>query len=291
MDNRKGSGIFLGIVSIATLIVAVIGATFAYFSASTESNEGAIGLQAYEYKLTLSVVPVFPEGASALIPLNPTTKIKTDKNEFIKLDETGQLVATTDESEGMNNLQYAINAAKKRCIDDYGMQVCALYQVIINNESPNEVILRGEIETTSNIASTKPNRTPFKNLTYQEITGNHEDSTLKLVEGALPVTLAEEVGASVKIGNINVPGGKVNGAGDFEPGIGTAYILVYLNDNGDQTGEMGASMTGKLKYASQDGLGTTLTGMFKVSITDPDPTPDPEIPSEDDPTDEPTGQE
>lgn len=280
MDSRKGSGIFLGIVSIATLIVAIIGATFAYFSASTESNEGAIGLQAYEYKLTLSVVPIYPEGASALIPLNPTTKIKTTEDEYIKLDESGTLVTTPLEEEGMNNLQYAINAARKRCIDDNGMQVCALYQVIINNESPNEVILKGQIETTSNVASTKPNRTPFKNLTYQEITGKHEENNLALVGD--PVTLAEEVGKSVQIGNIKVPGGTTNALGDFEPGVGTGYILVYLNDFGDQTGEMGASMTGKLKYASQDGLGTTLTGMFKVSITEPepDPEPDPDEPTE-----------
>ena len=282
MDSRKGSGIFLGIVSIATLIVAIIGATFAYFSASTESNEGAIGLQAYEYKLTLSVVPIYPEGASALIPLNPTTKIKTTDDEYIKLDETGTLVATPLEEEGMNNLQYAINAAKKRCIDDNGMQVCALYQVIINNESPNEVILRGQIETTSNVASTKPNRTPFKNLTYQEITGNHEENNLVLKGD--PVTLAEEVGTSVQIGNINVPGGTRNEAGDFEPGVGTGYILIYLNDFGDQTGEMGASMTGKLKYASQDGLGTTLTGIFKVSITEPEPEPGPDDPDPVEPT-------
>lgn len=275
MDNsRRGSGIFLGIVSIATLIVAIIGATFAYFSASTESNEGAIGLQAYEYKLTLSVIPIYPEGASALIPLNPTTKIKTNNDQYIKLDESGSIVETALESEGMNNLQYAINAAKKRCIDDNGMQVCALYQVIINNESPNEVILSGQIETTSNIASTKPNRTPFKNLTYQDLKGSHDDSTLELV--GEPVTLAEEVGTSVKIGNIKVPGGTTNAMGDFEPGVGSGYILVYLNDFGDQTGEMGASMTGKLKYASQDGLGTTLTGMFKVSITEPEPEPEPD---------------
>ena len=42
MENRNGRGIFLGVVSVATLIVAIIGATFAYFSASVSTNEGAI---------------------------------------------------------------------------------------------------------------------------------------------------------------------------------------------------------------------------------------------------------
>ena len=33
-NNRKGPGIFYAVVGVATLVVAIIGATFAYFSAS-----------------------------------------------------------------------------------------------------------------------------------------------------------------------------------------------------------------------------------------------------------------
>ncbi len=39
MENRNGQGIFLGVVSVATLIVAIIGATFAFFSAQVTANE------------------------------------------------------------------------------------------------------------------------------------------------------------------------------------------------------------------------------------------------------------
>lgn len=42
MENKNGRGIFLGVVSVATLIVAIIGATFAYFSASVNTGNGAI---------------------------------------------------------------------------------------------------------------------------------------------------------------------------------------------------------------------------------------------------------
>jgi len=248
MENKKGSGVFLGIVSIATLIVAIIGATFAYFSASTESNEGAIGLQAYEYKLSLSVSPVYPEGASALIPLNPTTVIENAPEP------------------NNTNLLYAINVANKRCIDDSGMQVCALYEVLIQNDATNEVVMTGQLETTSNIASTKPGRTPFANLTYQEITGEKDKFTLV----GSPVTLSATIGESVPIGDVRVSGGYTDPeTEEFVPGTGRAYILVYLNDNGNQTGEMGASFAGKLKYSSKDGAGTTLTGTFKVSAPDP----------------------
>ena len=38
MDDTKGQTIFLTIVGIATLLVAVVGATFAWFSIGTSSD-------------------------------------------------------------------------------------------------------------------------------------------------------------------------------------------------------------------------------------------------------------
>ena len=43
MENKNGQGIFYGVIGVATLIVAIIGATFAYFSASIEANGDDIG--------------------------------------------------------------------------------------------------------------------------------------------------------------------------------------------------------------------------------------------------------
>ena len=41
MDNNRGQSIFLSVVGIATLLVAIIGATFAYFSISVTGNDTA----------------------------------------------------------------------------------------------------------------------------------------------------------------------------------------------------------------------------------------------------------
>lgn len=262
MENRKGNGIFLGIVSIATLIVAIIGATFAYFSASTESETNAVNLTAYEFKLSLSVSPIYPEGASALIPLNPNTKIKTDKGTYIKYNETGELVSTTVEEEGINNLQYAINEAAKKCIDDQGLQVCALYQVTIENQAVNPMKLSGQIKTTSNNAGEGDGKTAFSNLTYHAVEGNHETG-LTLVGD--PVTISQDVEGVVDIAEITVEGATYGDDGELIPGKGYSYVLIYLNDNGDQSGEMGASFTGQLIYSSGTGTGNTLTGTFSVS--------------------------
>lgn len=248
MENRKGSGLFLGIVSLATLIVAIIGATFAYFSASTESNAGALNLQAYEYQLSLHVEKVYPTTGSAIVPLKPDTIIPNAS------------------APNNTNLLYALNVAENKCVDDSGMQVCVLYKVSIRNDATNEVIMSGKLETTTNVQSDKPGRTPFQNLMYQQITYDQETSTIGLV--GEPKPLAIESGGSIDIADIVVEGGETDEYGQFTPGYGYAYVLIYLNDSGEnQSGEMGATFGGTVKYISADGEATTLTGGFKVSGT------------------------
>lgn len=244
MENRKGNGIFLGIVSIATLIVAIIGATFAYFSATTESDPNAVNLTAYEFKLTLSVSPIYPEGASALIPLNPKTVI--------------QYAPTANNT----NLLYAINEAEKRCIDDQGLQVCALYQVTIENQAINELTLKGQLKTLTNNAAEGDGKTNFTNLTYQAVEGEHQTGLTLVGE---PKTIASEVEGVIDIQDIVVPGATTGEDGEIVTGKGYSYILIYLNDNGDQSSEMGASFTGQLIYGSGTGSGNNLTGTFSVS--------------------------
>lgn len=259
MENRKGNGIFLGIVSVATLIVAIIGATFAFFSATTNSDVGAVGLEAYEFKLSLSMNQIWPAaGASTkMIPLNPTTVIP-------------------NAPAGNNtNLLYAINVAEDRCIDSNGLQVCALYEVIIKNDAPNAITLTGQIRTETNTPR-DGQTTGFQNLTYQEVAGN-TTSGFTLVGD--PITLdhtpviPDEVPVEgqlptgyVEIGDIEITGATLAADGRVTTqGEGKAYILIYLNENGDQSSEMGASYTGTVIYASKEGTGNTLTGTFKVA--------------------------
>lgn len=45
MENKNGQGIFYGVIGVATLVVAIIGATFAYFSASVSAGNGENGIQ------------------------------------------------------------------------------------------------------------------------------------------------------------------------------------------------------------------------------------------------------
>lgn len=242
MENRRGNGIFLGVVSVATLVVAIIGATFAYFSASTSSDEDAVNLTAYEFNASLSVNRVYPEAATAIIPLNPTTEI------------------ANAEEPNNTNLLYALNVAEDRCIDDSGLQVCALYEVTITNNGTQPLTLGGQIRTVSNNKSTRDGATPFTNLTYQAVKG-----TLDALElDGNPTPMNQDVEGLTTISTVTVAGATTND-GTTTPGTATTYVLVYLNENGNQSAEMGASYTGQLIYTTTTGNGNQLTGTFTVS--------------------------
>ena len=253
MEDRRGNGIFLGVVSIATLIVAIIGATFAYFSASTQSANNAVSLQAYEFKLGLDmeqIYPEHPEAASGLIPLKAAATI------------------SGAEAPNNTNILYALNVARNRCVDDNGMQVCALYKVTIKNQGGNPMTLTGTLETTKNEKGSEESETatPFQNLTYQGVTGELNS----LILDGTSQKVKEAVGEKITISNIFVSGATINQTTGFveQEGVGEGYVLIYLNDNNsNQSGEMGAKYEGKLTYSSGDG-GNALTGTFRIGGTD-----------------------
>lgn len=244
MENKKGSGIFLGVVSVATLIVAIIGATFAFFSASMSSEENAIDVTAYEFSGSLSISQVYPNSATALIPLNPIATI------------------ANVEAPNNTNLLYALNRATTKCVDDAGFQICALYRVDFENNGTQPITLSGVIRTVANTASSTTGRTgatPFANLTYNGVTGSEGSFAL---EGEA-TTLGDETDDTISIGQVTIPG-----KSGETPGRVSKYMVIYLNDTGsDQSAEMGASYQGQLVYTSTTGDGNRLTGTFTVAGT------------------------
>ena len=230
-DERKRNGIFLGIVGVATLIVAIIGASFAYFSAQAASANSAIDLTAYEFNATLSMQELY-QSDKGLIPVNPTGTIQN---------------ATEPNN---TNLAYALNVAHK-CEDDHNLRICALYEVTITNGGSAALTLNGSIVTTANNAGTRSGATAFQNLQYRDVTESEGSYTI----GSTATPLATTVGGSINIGTITVnPGTPVK-----------KYILIYFNENNDQSNEMGATFQGQVIYASEGANTNRLTGTFTVS--------------------------
>ena len=242
MENKKGSGIFLGVVSVATLIVAIIGATFAYFSTQTNSAEDAVNVSAYEFATTVTKVErIYPTtdaltglAGQGIIPLNPTAEVE---------GATG----------GETNLLYALN--NKSCVDDRGYMVCALYKVTLTNNSAVAA------ELTLDLKTTEINK--FTDLTFQALTGEVNNFTLngkaaKIGTAGTSVTIKNDENADI---TLNVPKKSGEVAGTL-----VHYFTVYLNEptpETDQNAQMGGTFTGELVYTTTTG-GNILTGKFTI---------------------------
>lgn len=255
MENRRGSGIFLGVVSVATLIVAIIGATFAYFSASTSSVENAVDATAYEFAVKVTNVelvnPVSDEEVESLggiIPLNAGATV-------------------TGAPAGMNtNLLYALNHGNKDseiCVDDNGYQVCALYRVTLENSGTKDETLNLSVLTTKNEAGSGGEA--FSDLTFQTLSGA---AGTFATNGVAATLLGKD--QSVLIKTSETANFTVTAVGPEEgedSGVTVHYFVVYLNEestNDDQSAQMGASYTGQLVYTTAAG-GNRLTGTFTFS--------------------------
>ena len=238
MENeRKGNGIFLGVVGVATLIVAIIGASFAYFSIQAGSEEGAVNLTAYEFSASLSMSQVYGPGEKGLIPVNPMGNVSG--------------ASAPDNT----NLAYALNVAHK-CTDNGGFGVCALYEVTVSNDSSSPLTLTGVIRTLDNIAGSGASSEPFSHLQFRTATKSGNAYTIENTGH----DVIDAVNSEVSLGSaITVPAK----TGET-PGTYTLYVIIYLNDTGDdQSAEMGATYNGQLIFTSS-GTANQLTGTFGV---------------------------
>lgn len=104
-NNSKGNGIFLGVIGVATLIVAIIGATFAFFSANAASNEDAIQTE------------------STQIALGYQTIKENFKDNLIPAADRLAIYGA--------NTQTGV----KECVDDNGNDICSTYTFTIGNPS------------------------------------------------------------------------------------------------------------------------------------------------------------
>ena len=91
MENNRGQSIFLSVVGIATLLVAIVGATFAYFSISVTGNETASSINV----TTARVGGVTFDGTGAGIEaVNVYPGWSQEKTFTIAFDETQGTVDT-----------------------------------------------------------------------------------------------------------------------------------------------------------------------------------------------------
>lgn len=247
MENSKGRGIFLGVVSVATLIVAIIGATFAWFSASVGTGENDVNLTAYQFDADLTVERVFPTAENAskkIIPFVP-----------------GKVLREGQENE-TNNMNYALNEATKKCVDSSGYLVCSLYKITVTNNGSDAIELDGTV-TTIETTKTETGTTLTANGALKAQIISYADGKYTYTHDLSKALALPNTGESGKL--IMDKATLTVGA---TPAANTAelYVLVWLNDTTEnQSSMMGASYKGQFIFSAVGmGAGNQLTGTFNL---------------------------
>jgi len=116
-NDNKGRDIFMGVVAVATLIVAIVGATLAYFSITASSNEGAVNATA----------------AVVSIEYNDGQQVTAQADELIP--STLSVVQTVYEA----NVKEAapvedVSTVGNTCIDSNSRQVCSAYRFTVRSD-------------------------------------------------------------------------------------------------------------------------------------------------------------
>ncbi len=115
MNDNKSRDIFYGVVAVATLIVALVGATLAYFSISASSSEGAVGAKAAVVSIDYNDGQQVSAQADKLIPATEAVAKRVyEKNQSSFVDE--------------GTPEFNV------CLDDNDQQVCSIYRFTIRSD-------------------------------------------------------------------------------------------------------------------------------------------------------------
>lgn len=253
MENNNGKGIFYGVIGIATLIVAIVGATFAYFTATAQSDEGAINVSSYSgFNVSLVMSKIAPSGAvNKLIPL--------------------------DSGLYMSNALSHTNASGEAepCIDVNGDQVCAMYQMTLTNSGPAADI-QGFLSAEKNeYTGYTPSNLKYQLYTYGD---NNSDGVSEYTAISSPVVAPLEGATELpkfvfgtdndQTANIDESTTISLPAGDQESQSVTLYLVIWLEEykvegvSAPQNDDVGKTFTGKVTFNATSGTGEKLEATF-----------------------------
>lgn len=148
-NNKRN--VFNIIIGIATLLIALLGATFAYFSATARSKDDDVNVKSAYVSISFDGGTEIK--ASHLIPATETVAI----NKFMK--SVTSIGTEDDESLEFISEDDYTNDLARRCVDALGREVCYVYRFSIDSD--------GEAGGYTGIAGgIKVNKNDFTNLSY-----------------------------------------------------------------------------------------------------------------------------
>ena len=185
--NNKNKGVFYAVIGIATLVVAVIGATFAYFTASAQNGANVINGNMASIGFDLVVTKVVDPGASSgMIPMS------------------NSMVETAINNDDNNT-----------CVDDNGNAVCQVYKVVVTNNSSATMFVDGYVAlaggsgvasdtTAAGVTSSLLNTTTMRWAQVFKGTGSTEATSHYSTEGTQYLSINHEEG-TVSINSLDAP--------------------------------------------------------------------------------------
>lgn len=234
MEREDKRGIFFGVIGVLTLIVAIIGASLAYFSINAQSRDDALNVQAATVQI------VYNDGdaltVSNIIPSSKAVALETYRRYL-----AGETYSA-DIGGSQTDVPY------EKCVDDKGYTVCGVYEFTLTNNGANPVDITAKVIPTT----LDEGAIAFQNLKYvlyntTDATGTDNgpmvsEGTVSYTEFSLladPVTINNGTTAKYRL---FVWLDEISDAQDYEQGAtfkGTVYINVpgagTLTGNADQT--------------------------------------------------------
>jgi len=280
IENKK-SNTFNLIIGIATLMIAILGATFAYFTMSSGSAENAITVKSAF--VSISYDGGTKVAADDLIPTNERVMQWAYRE---RLDET-----YTDPEDGTEKTF--------QCLDSNNRKVCYVYQFTVRSD--------GEQETTNILGTITVNQNEFieetknedgevietksglsymvyeltedaeENITYTKVSAGlissanqsdideygSDNEEYKFVRFGIPTQTIQDDGATVTTSVDNFLFG-TDGHIEITNGVDHVYqLVVWLHDdNEDQNKEQAKNFAGTIKVNvnSADNVGGIITG-------------------------------
>ena len=203
MNNNNGRGIFYGVIGVATLVVAIIGATFAYFTAAA-SNSTTITGNAATVALSLNVSKVtVADNTSGLIPMS---------NSMV------QAAVSNSSSNGI-------------CKDANGNAVCQIYKITVSSTSSAAVFVDGYValtggSTKKDAAADYASTNNETDMRWAQVFCTDVDSP---AEGADSVTSCSTAGSQVLSGTLTKTYTSLDAESD-PTGLNTANIKTTSAD-------------------------------------------------------------
>ena len=237
MEREDKRGIFFGVIGVLTLIVAIIGASLAYFSINAKSEDNALTVKAATVKI------VYEDGDK----LNVTNIIPSDQTIALRtFTRTGG-----DDGQG---------GTYKTCIDDKGFTVCGYYDFTLTNDGPTEMEIIAKVIPTALVK--EENEIPFKHLKFvlydrTGISGEFDNGSSIVYTGTIPYN--EVSGEYTEFSLLGATGDetmKIAGGHTTK----NLRLFVWLDEAGaDNDAEQGATFKGTVNVEVK-GAKKTITG-------------------------------